>query len=643
MPVGSPISRASRSCARATWRSGGRRGRSNATSAAARKAIRIAELPPKPPPRGDSLASTASKGGRSNAAAATPSSAASGWRASSPVEPASTTLYPWRTRYPPGKGWSSTVTATSTATLTVRASGWKRPRGQMSRVPPARSTRHHAFTVTIGSSGSAGQRPLGPFSRSGPPVAGGDLRIETRHLHPARQDPGAQAGREVVPPGVEGRHPGGRDRLVADALERQRIDPGVAQLHPVVQVGAGGEARGAGVGDDVPLPHPRARTDAGGEAREVEVGGEVAAAVLHLHHVATPLVPAGGDHRAVGRHLHRRAHGGAVVDPVVRPVFVENGVEAVEVEGGGDAGVAQRRAEEHLPRRRAVAVEIDPGVAVAVGLVQPPVVVVDRRQDRPHVVGLAVEEDLLVEHLEAVPGLEILVEVEVPLEDVGQPVGQHGRAAGRADRLLHRPGEGPLEGADLDAAGERLPVALPLAAVADHLHPAAPLERHLEGGQAGVGVEEGRIAVAGLEAAGVDLAGQGVGGVAERGALEPELAEDVRDRLAPQQLRLDRDAGAADPGSGFVGERDAGAETGGRRQRVGGPVVGFEVARAQGYTGAEGDQPERYQKTEDGRAQIDPLRLHPVQTSWKGCETSTIKNRCGADSTQEPWRGATRG
>src|SRR3954471_5352943 len=620
MPVGSPISRASRSCARAPCRPGGRRGRSNAASAAARKAIRIAELPPRPPPRGDSLASTTSKGGRSSAAAATPSSAASGWRASSSAEPASTTLSPWRTRYPLGKGWSLTVTATSTATLTVRAWRWKRPSGQMSRVPPARSTRHHAFTVIIRESGSAGQRFLRAARRSGYRLATGDLRLRTeaRHLHPARQDPAAQAGLEVVPPGAEGRHPGGRDRLVADALERQRIDPGIAQLHPVVQVGAGGEARGAGVGDDVPLPHPRPRTDAGSEAREVKVGGQVAPAVLHLHHVAAPLVPAGGDHRAVGRHLDRRAHGSAVVDPVVRPVFVEDGVEAVEVEGGGDAGVAQRRAEEHLPRRRAIAIEIDPGVAVAVGLVQPPVVVVDRRQDRPHVVGLAVEEDLLVEDLEAVPRLEVLGEVEVPLEDVGQPVGQHGRAAGRADRLLHRPGEGPLEGADLDAAGERLPVALPLAAVADHLHPAAPLERHLEGGQAGVGIEEGRIAVASLEAAGVDLAGQGVGGVAERGALKPELAEDVRDRLTPQQLRLDRDADAADPGSGFVGERDAGAETGGRRQRVGGPVAGFEVARAQGYTGAEGDQPERYETTEDGRAQIDPLRLHPVQTSWKG-------------------------
>src|SRR6202165_3119239 len=40
-------------------------------------------------------------------------------------------------------------TAMSIATLTVTAPAWSSPRGQMSRVPPPRSTRHHARTVEM--------------------------------------------------------------------------------------------------------------------------------------------------------------------------------------------------------------------------------------------------------------------------------------------------------------------------------------------------------------------------------------------------------------------------------------------------------------------------------------------------------------
>src|SRR5215212_3991256 len=150
------------------------------------------------------------------------------------------------------------------ATLTVQAPGWRRPSGQMSRVPPARSTRHQArAVVTLRSPGSArelsgrlvedgvlhGENGLGTLRRAGHP--------EVR-----RQRAALQAGQNLVLPRVEGSELAARDRLVADALERQRIDPAPVLLHPVVQMRAGGQAGGAGEGDDVPLLHSDARSEA---------------------------------------------------------------------------------------------------------------------------------------------------------------------------------------------------------------------------------------------------------------------------------------------------------------------------------------------------------------------------------------------
>ena len=59
-------------CKLVAIRSGRERGRSNASSAAARKATVRPELAPSPPPRGESLASETSKGGSSRAEAITP-------------------------------------------------------------------------------------------------------------------------------------------------------------------------------------------------------------------------------------------------------------------------------------------------------------------------------------------------------------------------------------------------------------------------------------------------------------------------------------------------------------------------------------------------------------------------------------------
>src|SRR6185295_18842449 len=143
--------------------------------------------------------------------------------------------------------------------------------------------------------------------------------------------------------------------------------------------------------------------------------------------------------------------------------------------------------------RPAFAVVIDPGIAVAVRLMEPAAVVVNRREDGADLVELAVELDLLVEDLETVPLLQVLGEVEVPLEDGGQPVGEGGRSARYANGLLQRTWQSALDGAHRDAALEGLPVALPAVADADHLHAAAAGQGHRERGQGRIGIEEGGI------------------------------------------------------------------------------------------------------------------------------------------------------
>src|SRR5258706_4893011 len=233
------MSRASRSRASAAIRAGRERGRSKATSAAVRKATVIAELAPSPPPRGDSLARETSNGGNAKAEAITPISDVSESRASSSAELASITLAPWRTRNPLAEGRNFTVTARSTATLTVGGPGWSRPRGQMSRVPPPKSTRHQALTAT--SEGIEGKRLARHSGTRGlrRGVAGCELSIsplDIREMHRFRQLDVAHPAPKLVPPRPEGRQASLRDRFVADPFERQRIDPAFPVLHPVVQL-----------------------------------------------------------------------------------------------------------------------------------------------------------------------------------------------------------------------------------------------------------------------------------------------------------------------------------------------------------------------------------------------------------------------
>src|ERR1700681_697981 len=79
--------------------------------------------------------------------------------------------------------------------------------------------------------------------------------LGARKMEGLRQLDVVQATPELVPPRPEGRQAGVRDGFVADAFERQRLDPAVAVLHPIVEVRSAGDARGAGESDSVALPH----------------------------------------------------------------------------------------------------------------------------------------------------------------------------------------------------------------------------------------------------------------------------------------------------------------------------------------------------------------------------------------------------
>ena len=213
MPVGSPISRASRSRASAACSRGCERGRSKASSAAARKATVIAELAPRPPPRGDSLARRAlRKGGDPGPRRRRRSAPPPAWRASSPAEPASTTLSPCSHPVPCAPraepdGDGEVDRDVDGAGLGVEEAERPDVEGAAGQVDPApRPDGDQHLTSDGGSAGDArSATSCGAPARRAASWASGS---KPGHLEAARQRSAAQAGPETVPPG-RGRRPSG--------------------------------------------------------------------------------------------------------------------------------------------------------------------------------------------------------------------------------------------------------------------------------------------------------------------------------------------------------------------------------------------------------------------------------------------------
>src|SRR6202035_1518197 len=162
------------------------------------------------------------------------------------------------------------------------------------------------------------------------------------------------------------------------------------------------------------------------------------------------------------------------------------------------------------------------------------------------------------------------------------------------------------------AARERLPGGLPAVAVAPHGDPAVAVDGELERGEGRVGAEEGRVAVAGLQVAQVDVLGESVRRLPHLRSLEPQLGEHLRRRLAAQQRELEGNPRAVEKRARLRRQRAAQAEAGDRREGGRRAVVGFETAGGEEDAGGQDQEAQGEEEAQEARTEMYPWLLHPA-------------------------------
>src|SRR5664279_2615675 len=132
-----------------------------------------------------------------------------------------------------------------------------------------------------------------------------------------------------------------------------------------MQVRTRGKSGGADKTDNFLLLHLLADLEAFGEAGQVKIARLEPACVLDRNGVARPPHHLGLHHLAARWRPHRRPNRRRVVDTEVSPHRVQNGMEALEVEFGADANVAQRRLEHALGKGLTLFIIVVPTAALA--------------------------------------------------------------------------------------------------------------------------------------------------------------------------------------------------------------------------------------------------------------------------------------
>ena len=175
------------------------------------------------------------------------------------------------------------------------------------------------------------------------------------------------------------------------------------------------------------------------EARHVAVERRDAAAVLEDHDAAIAALGADEADAAVAGRLDDRAGRRRVVDALVRADRVEDRMAAARIEVRADAREVERRAQELPAHAATVGREVVGDLAVGGfevdGAMHRAVVDEIRREDAAVADVLAVAILLFVDQVEAVAGLDVEREIDVPAEDVvGEPQDDFGADAGGAGR-----------------------------------------------------------------------------------------------------------------------------------------------------------------------------------------------------------------
>src|SRR5258708_1297724 len=429
------------------------------------------------------------------------------------------------------------------ATLTVRAPGWNRYSGQRSRVPPARSARTGARTITFFMvellRSLLEECPSTCIRFSDLRNCRGELRSELSHV-----------GAELLQRrGAQGM---GRDRF-----QLERIEPRPVVRNAVIEMRPRGQTGHPDVGDDLPLPHARSGANPAAESGEVEVRGFDPGRVADLHVVSLAAVAGGLEDDTVGRDHDGRADRRAIVDAMMRAEVVKDRVKAAVGERRGDAGEGERGAEELLAERcavRGVVAGAPVRRLVAEGLEGLAVVREVRRQDGSvaDVVGSGV---FLPNHDAERIALRQSEEVDVPLEGIDELRDEVWLLAGAAHGLVERavdPGgnrganlmELCWSGSDLEAVR---------AADGVELAPAGHFHLHAVDLAGRVIVEAQEIA--GTETAEVEGAAKLAIQEGAAGAIEPAGLEDAVERVVlfdGQQHGVLGQDGRAEPRGGEV-------------------------------------------------------------------------------------------
>ncbi len=194
----------------------------------------------------------------------------------------------------------------------------------------------------------------------------------------------------------------------------------------VMQVRAAGQSRGADEPDHVALADPTAAAQTGSEARKMTVQGGEAILVAQDHDLAVTALHADKLDRAVARRLDPGAGRRAVIDALVRPHFLQDGMETRRGKAGRDAGEFQRRAQECLADVFALGGVVAAAALASIRIGEPcgavGLAVIDELggQDAPAAHRAAKVIDRFVDYGEAVAAAQVAMKIDVAAENIGQ-------------------------------------------------------------------------------------------------------------------------------------------------------------------------------------------------------------------------------
>ena len=226
-------------------------------------------------------------------------------------------------------------------------------------------------------------------------------------------------------------------------------------------------------------------------------------------------------------------------------------MEAARRELGGHARVGQWSTQKQLLARPTLGIVERPRAAEAEELELAVRLRVGKSQQAFDSEIPALEVDLFEQHIEAIARLEVAIEIEIPLQNVGHGVSELRIGTGRSDRTLERSRNRSVDGAGAEFPPVGAPRRQPLFAATLNRQFTLPSHRELESVRL-VAVEVGRDAHPGLKLPGVHIAARSARRelrlVTGETQIAQRFAQGVAGAQGPYSIRLEaRDARGRKP------------------------------------------------------------------------------------------------